>query len=92
MRIFVVIFLVLVGMAVSIRIDGIWPPKPLHEPVELVVSHIVKPGKTLLIALGQHMSLKPVRWGPDATIQSASMMRAVVDNDPASEQSTMPCS
>ncbi|HSH27605.1 MAG TPA: hypothetical protein VK972_07570 [Wenzhouxiangella sp.] len=86
------ILLVLVGMAVSIRIDGIWPPKPLKEPVELVVSQIAEPGKTLLITLGQQMSLKPVQRGPGATIQSAAMMRAVVDNDPASKQSTMPCS
>lgn len=54
MRIVSVICLVLLCMAATIRVDGVWPPPALDARIETALSRISHPGRTLTTWLGSH--------------------------------------
>lgn len=57
MRSVCVVFLVLVCMAASIRIDGVWPTTPIHEGFESFLRHAADPGKILSALLDDRISI-----------------------------------
>lgn len=64
MRIFLVVVLVVLFMAASIRIDGVWPPASIHHQAEQLARQAGSPG---LIALAVLRELVPERQGLNRT-------------------------
>lgn len=48
MRIVILVVLVATWLALSVRIDGIWPPAAAHHQVERIVNQWREPGMRLL--------------------------------------------
>jgi hypothetical protein len=91
MRTFLVIFLVLVCMALSIRVDGVWPPKSVHERIEFVVEQVSEPGKALLALLGDRLSPNPERERI-RPVRSTAVLKAMVDGDGVTGRPGTACS
>ena len=59
MRTLLLVLFILVCMAATIRIEGVWSPAPLIQRVELAVQRAVEPGKALLSSI--HRQLLPAK-------------------------------
>lgn len=59
MRTVCVISLVLLCMAASIRIDGVWPPAPIHDHFLSLLKHAAEPGKAVSALLDDRIHVPP---------------------------------
>lgn len=91
MRTFLLIFLVVVGMALSIRVDGLWPPKSVHERIEFVVERVSQPGKALMALLGDRFSPNPERERL-RPVRSTAVLKAMVDGEGIAGRPDAACS
>lgn len=91
MRIFLVVVLVLLFMAASVRIDGVWPPASIYHEAEQVARQAGSPG---LIALALLRELVPEQQGtsriPKAP-RAPSTARFVADSHPDVAPSRREC-
>lgn len=61
MRSICVIFLVLLCMAASVRIDGVWPPAPIHAGIESLLRHAAEPGKLVSALIDDRLRIAMTR-------------------------------
>ncbi|NBB93124.1 MAG: hypothetical protein GVY32_08155 [Gammaproteobacteria bacterium] len=54
MRTVTLICLVLLCMAATIRVDGVWPPRAIDQRIEIALRQISDPARTVSAWLGGH--------------------------------------
>lgn len=57
MRTVCIIFLVVLSMAASIRIDGVWPPPAIHEGLDSLLRHAAQPGMAVSALLDDRIRI-----------------------------------
>lgn len=92
MRTFILILLVMAGLAASIRIDGFWPPEPARQFVAHTVTRVVEPGKAFLALAGSLVQSDAKHRRIPGFTEPAAMFRAVVENQRTGGQSESECS
>lgn len=91
MRFILIIILVILCMASTIRIDGVWPPAPINQHVEQTVRQVVEPGKVLRTLLGQRLPSWTDARAPSDIAAPATMIRAVAEGHRLGDQSGREC-
>jgi hypothetical protein len=92
MRTVTLICLVLLCMAATIRVDGVWPPRAVDERIEIALQKISDPARTVSTWLGSH-GLRLLDPGASARAgESIPAPRAVFANRRAQESDHAACS
>jgi len=86
MRTILLTALILFCMSASIRIDGVWPPEPVRDQLEMAIDKLARPGRTLTALVGELPALDRSRRSPLPIARPAEMFRIVVDSHYAKEQ------
>lgn len=91
MRTILPIILVVLCLAATLRVEGVWPPESVRLQVENVIERITKPGLALAALVDKYLSPGEPAGAPDGNARPAAMIRAVVDSHPPRESAEAEC-
>lgn len=91
MRFLLIIALVVLCMASTIRVDGVWPPASINQQVAQTVRQIVEPARLAGALLDELLNSGSGDQRPPRIPEPASMIRAVADGHPRLDSSRPEC-